>query len=160
MRVISKKAKYCLRALYGLSQSYGAGPVLIADLAEQESIPKRFLEQILLTLKGKGIVGSKPGRNGGCYLTRRPTEITIGSVIRAIEGPLAPLSCASETAYHACEDCPDAVLCGTQLVMREVRDATAGVLDNTTLADVCKRIARKRTLLGKRSRIRKKPRVH
>jgi Rrf2 family protein len=162
MRVLSKKTKYALRALYRLGRNYGVGPMLIADLAEEESIPRKFLEQILLQLKLRGVIGSRPGRGGGCFLTRPPGEITIGTVVRAIEGPLAPLACASETAYRACEECPDANLCGTRLVMRQVRDATAGVLDNTTIADVCREIEKKRSLLypQKRSGARSNRRLH
>src|SRR5215467_680398 len=137
MRIISKKTKYCLRALYHLSRDYGHGPTLASTLAEDEGIPKKFLEQILLSLKMKGILDSKPGRGGGYHLTRPPNEITLGSVIRTIEGPLAPLPCASETAYRPCEECPDVNVCGTRLIMRKVRDATAKILDETTLADVC-----------------------
>ncbi len=112
------------------------------DLSEQESIPKKFLEQILLGLKGAGFVESKKGRGGGYSLARNPAEITLGEVIRRIEGPLAPLPCASETAYRKCDECEDADTCGTRMVMREVRDATARILDSTTLADVCERIDR------------------
>lgn len=142
MRTLSKKTQYSLRALYALARSYNAGPRLIVDLSEQESIPKKFLEQILLGLKGAGFVDSKKGRGGGYSLARNPAEITLGEVIRRMEGPLAPLPCASETAYRKCDECEDADTCGTRMVMREVRDATARILDSTTLADVCERIDR------------------
>jgi Rrf2 family protein len=131
MRTLSKKTQYSLRALYTLSRAYGGPPVLIADMAERESIPKRFLEQILLQLKSEGLVDSKKGKGGG-YVLSRP--------IRMIEGPLAPLPCASVTAYRRCDECVDDRLCGTRLVMREVRDAMAGILDRTTLAEVCSRV--------------------
>jgi Rrf2 family protein len=137
MRVITKKTKYCLRALYSLARNYGKGPVLIATMADEEAIPKKFLEHILLGLKNRGLVDSKPGRGGGYALTKSPCEITIGSVIRIIEGPLAPLPCASETAYRRCEECVDESTCATRQIMRRVRDATAAILDNTTLADAC-----------------------
>ena len=137
VRIISKKTKYCLRALYHLSRDYGHGPTLVSTLAQQEEIPKKFLEQILLSLKMSGIVESKPGRGGGYNLSRPPEEITLGAVIRTIEGPLAPLPCASETAYRPCEECVEASVCGTRLIMRRVRDATAKILDETTLRDVC-----------------------
>ncbi|MBL8294826.1 MAG: Rrf2 family transcriptional regulator [Bryobacterales bacterium] len=140
MRTLSKKTQYSLRALYSLARSHRAGPRLIVDLAEQESIPKKFLEQILLGLKSAGFVESKKGRHGGYSLARNPSEITLGEVIRRMEGPLAPLPCASETAYRKCDECADAETCGTRMVMREVRDATALILDGTTLADVCARI--------------------
>jgi Rrf2 family protein len=140
MRTLSKKTQYSLRALYTLSRAYGGPPVLIADMAERESIPKRFLEQILLQLKSEGLVDSKKGKGGGYVLSRPPARITVGEVIRMIEGPLAPLPCASVTAYRRCDECVDDRLCGTRLVMREVRDAMAGILDRTTLAEVCSRV--------------------
>jgi Rrf2 family protein len=140
MRVISKKTKYALRALYSLSRHYGEGPVLISRLSSDEAIPKKFLEIILLTLKNGGIVASKTGKGGGYYLLKSPADVTVGAVIRIMEGPLAPLPCASESAYRACEECVDAELCETRLVMRDVRNATSKVLDNTTLAAACTRV--------------------
>jgi Rrf2 family protein len=140
MRVISKKTKYALRALYSLSRHYGEGPVLISRLSSDEAIPKKFLEIILLTLKNGGIVASKTGKGGGYYLLKSPAEVTVGAVIRMMEGPLAPLPCASETAYRACEECIDVELCETRLVMRDVRNATSNVLDNTTLESACRRV--------------------
>ncbi len=140
MKTISKKAKYGLRALYALSRRYGQGPVMVRTLAEEEQIPKKFLELILLELKNSGIVASRQGKLGGYLLNKPPEEITLGRVIRIMDGPLAPLPCASETAYHKCEECIDEKTCGTRLVMRQVRDATAQILDNTTLADVCRQV--------------------
>lgn len=141
MKTISKKAKYGLRALYALARHYGAGPVMVRTLAEEEQIPKKFLELILLELKNNGIVASRQGKFGGYLLGKPPAEITLGRVIRIIDGPLAPLPCASETAYQKCDECIDEKTCGTRLVMRQVRDATAQILDNTTLADVCRQVA-------------------
>lgn len=140
MRTISKKTQYSLRALYSLTRTYGGPPTLIAEMAEREAIPKRFLEQILLGLKHLGLVNSKKGLHGGYYLVQSPETITLGSVIRMIEGPLAPLPCASETAYRACEECPDPKTCETRIVMREVRDAMAKILDSTTLASLCRKV--------------------
>ncbi|HUJ20209.1 MAG TPA: Rrf2 family transcriptional regulator [Bryobacteraceae bacterium] len=147
MRIISKKTKYGLTALYSLARSYGSGPVMVPTLARQGGIPEKSLEQILLVLKIGGIVRSKAGRGGGYQLTKPPDQITIGSVIRIIEGPLAPLPCASETAYRPCEECPDPEECGTRLLMRQVRDATAHILDRTTLADVCRMVDKKKAVL-------------
>lgn len=107
MRQLSKKTQYGLRALYALARNHGNGPLLITRLAQAESIPKKFLEQILLSLKATGIVSSKKGKGGGYFLIRPPDEITIGSVIRMIEGPLAPLPCASETRFRKCDECPE-----------------------------------------------------
>ncbi len=137
MRIISKKTKYCLRALYNLARNFGQGPVLVQQIADEEHIPKKFLELILLGVKAGGFVESKPGRGGGYHLTKSPDQITVGQVVRLMEGPLAPLPCASETAYRRCEECVDEKTCGTRLVMRRVRNATAEILDQTTLADVC-----------------------
>jgi Rrf2 family protein len=140
MRTLSKKTQYSLRALYALTRTYGGPPVLIASLAEEESIPKKFLELILLNLKNRGLVESKKGKGGGYFLAQPPGQITIGTVIRMIEGPLAVLPCASETAFRKCDECPDIKTCGTRMVMKEVRDATARILDSTTLLDLCKRV--------------------
>ena len=116
--------------------------MLIVDLAENESIPKRFLEQILLSLKSHGLVLSKKGKGGGYYLAKPPEEVTLASIIRMIEGPLAPLPCASETQFRKCDECPDVTTCGTRIVMREVRDAIAEILEQTTLASVCDKVDR------------------
>ena len=140
MRTLSKKTQYTLRALYALSRTYGNGLTLSARIAKEESIPQEFLENILLNLTRKGLVTSKKGKGGGYALLRAPSEITIGQVIRLIEGSLAPLPCASETAYRKCDECVDDRFCGTRMVMREVRDAMAAILDKTTLAEVCGRI--------------------
>lgn len=140
MRQLSKRTQYSLRALYALARNHGHGPMLIEQLARDESIPKKFLEQILLSLKTTGIVSSKKGKGGGYFLVRPPDEVTIGSVIRLMEGPLAPLPCASETRFRKCEECPDVETCGTRIVMREVRDAIADILDHTTLTMVNRRV--------------------
>lgn len=140
MRQLSKRTQYGLRALYALARSYGQGPVLISHLAEEEAIPKKFLEQILLALKSFGLVESKKGKGGGYSLVRPPERITLASVIRLMEGPLAPLPCASETRFRKCDECVDIETCGTRMVMREVRDAIAGILDSTTLAMVCEKV--------------------
>jgi Rrf2 family protein len=140
VRQLSKRTQYSLRALYALTRKFGEGPVLITTLAEAETIPKKFLEQILVSLKSAGFVSSKKGKGGGYVLAQPPEKITIGSVIRAIEGPLAPLPCASETRFRKCDECVDIQTCGTRIVMRQVRDAMAAILDETTLAAVCKKV--------------------
>jgi Rrf2 family protein len=126
--------------MYALTRAYGKGPLIIADIAAHEAIPKKYLEQILLKLKERGLVESKPGKGGGYTLARSPEKITLGELIRLIEGPLAPLPCASETAYRKCDECEDDRFCGTKLVMRDVRNAIAAILDQTTLGDVCSRV--------------------
>lgn len=145
MRQLSMRTQYSLRALYALSRCYESRPKLIGELAEQESIPKKFLEQILLSLKNHGLVASKKGRGGGYYLARSPEEITLGTVIRLVEGPLAPVPCASETSFRKCEECVDVETCGTRIVMKEVRDAMASILDKTTLAMVCRKVDERRS---------------
>lgn len=140
MRQLSKRTQYSLRAMYGLARNFRRGPTLITQLAQEECIPKKFLEQILLSLKTSGIVSSKKGKGGGYFLVRPPDEITVGSIIRLMEGPLAPLPCASETRFRKCDECPDVETCGTRMVMREVRDAIAEILDHTTLTMVNRRV--------------------
>ncbi len=140
MQTISMKARYALRALYALAADESRAPMLIADLAERERIPRKFLEAILLELRNAGLLHSKKGKGGGYALARPPGEITIGQVMRAIDGPLAPIPCVSERAYARCAECPSEETCGTRLVMKEVRDAIAKVLDGTTLANVQTRV--------------------
>jgi Rrf2 family protein len=140
MRQLSKRTQYSLRALYALARSYGRGPTLIGTLAEDEAIPKKFLEQILLSLKTLGLVSSKKGKGGGYVLMHPPDQITIATVIRMIEGPLAPLPCASETRFQKCDECIDIETCGTRIVMKEVRDSIAAILERTTLASVCRKV--------------------
>ncbi len=134
--MISQKTKYALKALIYLAKYYGEGPILISHLAQQEKIPKKFLELILLELKNFGFLRSKKGRGGGYYLGRPPDTITLGQIIRILDGPLAPIPCVSATAYERCEECHDELACGLRLVMQEVRDCTAKILDNTSLQDV------------------------
>jgi Rrf2 family protein len=140
MRTISKRTQYGLKAMLSLGNRYGERPVPIATLSREESIPIKFLELILLDLKASGLLESKKGPGGGYQLSRPPSTITIGSLIRIIEGPLAPLPCASETAYRACEACTDVESCGTRIIMRQVRDAMANVLDRTTLAELIRQV--------------------
>jgi len=140
MRTISKRTQYGLKAMLALGRKYREGPVLIGTLAREEVIPVKFLEAILLDLKSRGLLESKMGRKGGYHLSRPPSAVTIGSIIRIIEGPLAPLPCASETAFRACEECQDVENCGTRIIMRRVRDAISDVLDRTTLADLIRQV--------------------
>jgi Rrf2 family protein len=137
--MISQKAKYALKALTVLAEEYGKGPVLIAEIAEREQIPRSFLELILLELKNHRFLDSRKGRGGGYFLARPPTLISAGQVLRAIEGPLAPLPCASRTAYRKCEECRDERTCAVRLLMCDVREATARILDSTTLTDLLRR---------------------
>src|SRR4028118_1891855 len=135
--MLSKKAKYALKALFALAQDNvnGQKSMLIAEIAKQERIPKKFLEAILLDLKNDGILYSKRGKTGGYALLKTPDQITIGQVIRVIDGPLALVPCASQTAYVPCDECTDVDSCAIRITMRKVRDATASILDSTTLTD-------------------------
>jgi Rrf2 family protein len=142
--VLSRKSKYGLKALLALAKDPRRGPVLISELADGDAIPKKFLEAILLELKRHGVVQSRKGKGGGYFLRRTPAEITFGEVIRVLDGPLAAVPCVSQMAYMKCAECVDERTCGVRLAMKEVRDATADILDNTTLADVNARVARTR----------------
>jgi len=137
--MISQKAKYALKALTVLADEYGKGPVLIADVSNRERIPRSFLELILLEMKNHRFLDSRKGRGGGYFLAKPPARITVGQVLRAIEGPLAPLPCASKTAYRKCDECRDERTCAVRLLMVDVREATARILDSTTLEDLLKR---------------------
>jgi Rrf2 family protein len=138
--MLSKKAKYALKALFALAQDNvnGQKSMLIAEIARQERIPKKFLEAILLDLKNDGILYSKRGKTGGYALRKTPDQISVGQVIRVIDGPLALIPCASQSAFVPCEECLDVETCAIRLTMRKVRDATASILDSTTLADALK----------------------
>jgi len=141
---ISKRSEYGLRAIIDLATwEDGEAVVQIKQIAEREKIPLKFLEQILLTLKNAGILHSKMGIGGGYYLARQPEEITLGHIIRVLDGPLAPIRCVSQMAYEPC-GCPDEETCGLRLVMYDVRNAIAGILDHTTLADVAQRVEQAR----------------
>ncbi len=140
MKSLSQKSKYALRALQRLARSPSGEPVLIAQMAKEGDIPKKFLELILLTLKNHGLLESKRGKGGGYCLRLPAAEISLGQVIRIFDGPLAPLPCVSETAFKQCDDCEDFATCGTRLVMQEVRDSMAKILDNTNLADLTRRV--------------------
>ena len=136
--MLSKRAKYALKALIALSYEPRGTPVRIEDLARRERIPQKFLELILLDLRNRGVLQSKKGKGGGYFLVREPRSILIGELVRHFDGPLAAVPCASQTAYARCQDCRDEAGCGVRWVMKEVRDATARILDRTTLADMVK----------------------
>jgi Rrf2 family protein len=138
--MLSRKAKYALKALFLLARDQDRGPILISEIAERERIPKKFLELILLDLKNHGILQSRKGKGGGYLLARSPEAITLGTVVRITQGPLALTPCVSETAYRRCEECLDERTCGIRLAMKEVRDLTAKVLDGTSLADIQRRV--------------------
>jgi Rrf2 family protein len=136
--MLSKKAKYALKALQILAEEYKKGPVLIAAIAEKQRIPKKFLEVILLALKNDGILGSKKGLGGGYYLIKDPAEVKLIQVIRTIDGPVALIPCVSEKYYEKCDECVDELTCGIRHVAQKVREATVQILGETSLADILK----------------------
>lgn len=137
--MISRKTKYGLNALIYLAKRYEQGPVLISDLARDERIPKKFLEAILLDLKKNGILESKKGKGGGYCLNLSPNDIKVGHVVRILNGTLAPVPCVSHISYHECEECLEESCCAIRLIMKDVRDAIANILDGTTLKDMIER---------------------
>jgi len=139
---LSKRGEYGLRAMINLAEAQKNSPtsmVQIKEISAHEQIPAKFLEQILLALKNAGLVQSKMGVGGGYYLARPSKEISLGEIVRTLDGPLAPIRCVSQMAYEPC-GCPDEETCGLRMVMGDVRNAIANILDNTTLAAVMKRV--------------------
>jgi Rrf2 family protein len=141
---LSKKGEYALRSLInlGIAAEMKRKLVQVSELAESEQLPVKFLEQILHVLKDAGIVESQRGKFGGYRLARPSRKIFIGEVVRLIDGPLAPIGCVSQTAYEPCT-CPDEAHCGLRMLMVDVRNAIAGILDRYTLADVVEITLRK-----------------
>lgn len=133
--MISAKCKYGLKAMTYIARHSAEGPLLIAEVAEEENIPKKFLDVILLELKTSGMLASKKGKGGGYQLARPASRITVGEVVRALDGPLGPLPCAEEEG-RVCDDCRRGYSCPVRAVMRRVREAMASVLENTTIADL------------------------
>jgi Rrf2 family protein len=131
--VISQKAKYALRALVALARA--GDSMMIGDVAAQQRIPRKFLEQILLELKRHGIVMSKRGKLGGYALLMPADQITFGQVLRILDGPLAPLPCLSRIAYRRCDDCRKEEDCEIRHVFARVTLSAREVLDRTTIAD-------------------------
>jgi Rrf2 family protein len=133
--MISQKAKYAFKALFRLAEQANGRSMQIEEIAASAGVPRRFLEHILLDLKKKGIVESRRGRAGGYVLVKDPGELTIGNVLRAVDGPIAPLPCISRTAYRRCEDCRDEKTCIVRRLFADTYAATLLLMDGTTLAD-------------------------
>ena len=136
---LSKRGEYGLRAMVELASHPAGTFVPIKDIAHREQIPVKFLEQILLTLRNAGLLRSRMGVSGGYSLAKPPADITLGQIIRVLDGPLAPIRCVSQTAYEPCA-CPDEKTCGLRLVMFDVRNAISEILDRTSLEDVARRV--------------------
>jgi Rrf2 family protein len=134
--MLTAKGKYGLKALVHLATLEAGKTTQAVDIADANNIPKKFLDAILGDLRNAGIVFSKKGPGGGYLLARAPSEINIGQVIRTLDGPLAPIACASRTAYQPCRDCVDVKTCTVRITMSKVRDAIAEILDRMTVADM------------------------
>jgi Rrf2 family protein len=133
---ISKRGEYGLRAMILLARQTPPGSMMsLKQIAQQEHIPIKFLEQIMLSLKHAGLLHSKSGIGGGYYLAKPAHEITIGKIVRILDGPLAPIGCVSQIAYEPC-NCPDEATCRLRAVMQDVRTAISNILDFTSLAEI------------------------
>ena len=137
--MLSKKSKYALNALVRLAKEKDKGPILIGQIAQEENIPKKFLEAILLDLKNAAILGSKKGKGGGYYLLKDPNEVNVADIIRLFEGAIAFIPCVTHKYYERCEECKDEQTCGIRDVFREVRDHTVNILKNSTLQNILER---------------------
>jgi Rrf2 family protein len=134
--LLTKKGKYGLKAMVHLAGLELGELAQVADIAETNSISKKFLDHILTALRNAGLVYSKKGKGGGYALARPAHEIRVGAIVRALDGPLAPIPCASVTAFRPCDDCGDLKSCSVRHIMVEARNAIASVLDHTTLAEM------------------------
>jgi Rrf2 family protein len=141
---LSKRGEYALRALIdlGIAQEVGRPLLRLPEIAAKEHLPQKFLEQIIQFLRDAGLVESARGRFGGYRLARPAGKISVGEVVRLIDGPLAPIGCVSKTAYEKCS-CPDETHCGLRMLMLDLRNAITGILDRHTLADVVEVTLRK-----------------
>jgi Rrf2 family protein len=135
---LSVRGEYALRALLVLALHYGEHVVRIQTIAQEQRIPKKFLEQILNDLKSLGAVESRRGAGGGYRLAKSPENITLASIVRHVEGALAPISCVSDRFYEKCT-CPDESRCAIRDVMAEVRKAVLHIMERVTLADLAER---------------------
>ena len=131
--MISRKAKYAIKALKLLTEEFGKGPVLIATISAKENIPKKFLEAILLELRNHGLLQSQKGKGGGYSLRIEPGRVNLAQIVRIIDGPIAPTPCVSLNFYVRCDDCADEETCTIRPIMVQVRDANLSVYESTTL---------------------------
>lgn len=133
--MLSKKSQYAFKALSYLGEKFNAGPVLISEIAKKKKIPLKFLENILLELKKADILDSKKGKGGGYFLKKSPDKIKVATIIRLVNGPISMLPCVSLYFYERCKNCNEKH-CALHDMMVEVRDATLGIVENRTLADL------------------------
>lgn len=137
--MLSRKTKYGIKALSFLARNSTQNTFPIVTIAQEENIPHKFLESILLELRKNSILGSRKGKGGGYYLLQNPEQIRMSTIHRILEGPIAMLPCVSLNFYEKCEDCPDEDACTVNRLMLKVRDNTLEILENQTLADlICK----------------------
>jgi Rrf2 family protein len=134
--VLTNKGKYGLKAMVHLAGLEPGKLAQAADIAETNSISKKFLDHILTELRHAGLVYSKKGKDGGYALAQPAHKIRVGAIVRVLDGPLAPIACASVTAFRACDDCRDLRTCPVRLMMVEARNAIATVLDSRSLAEM------------------------
>jgi Rrf2 family protein len=149
--MLSQKAKYAIKALLVLARAQD-DLVQARDISDSENIPKKFLDLIFFELRRHGLIVSTRGREGGYALARPAAEISIAAIVRAVDGPLAPLPCASVKFYRRCSDCDDEKTCEVRRLMREVRDAASAILDNTSLAEAASLNMSKRKKKAERAR--------
>jgi len=134
--MISQRARYAFKAMVALARARPGEGLQIRQLCEQEKLPRKFLEQILLTLKAAGYITSRRGRDGGYEILKAPDKILIGPLLRVVDGPIAPLPCLSRTAYRRCEDCRDEAHCELRIAFDKAYSLYLSALENTTLAEV------------------------
>ena len=134
--MLTHKAKYALKAILVLARKADEGPVMIGDLAKAASVPKKFLELILLELRNKGVLQSRRGKLGGYMLNVSPRKITVGDIVRMVDGPMAPVQCLSKTAYRRCSDCNEEGTCGVRLALKEAYEASLMIMEKTTVDDI------------------------
>jgi Rrf2 family protein len=147
--MLSKKAKYALKALEYIAKHNDEGPLLIAEISEKQKIPRKFLEAILLELRKDGILQSRKGKNGGYLLHKKPKDINIGHIIRLIDGPIALVPCVSYKFYHPCPECKDEKTCGLRYAMYQLREASNKILDRFSLAEIVRKEAELKKSLKK-----------
>ncbi|WP_438479140.1 RrF2 family transcriptional regulator [Oleiharenicola lentus] len=146
---LSKRGEYALRSLInlGIGAKVGRSLIRVSELAKAEDLPVKFLEQVMQQLREAGFVASERGKHGGYRLAKPAAEIPIGAIVRLIDGPLAPIGCVSQSAYEPC-NCPDETHCGLRMLMLDVRNAIAAILDRYTLADVVEVTTRRMAVSG------------
>lgn len=133
--MLSKKTKYGIKALVYLANQSTPEPIQISVISKAENIPQKFLESILLSLRKNGILGSKKGKTGGYYLIKKPEDVSMSSVMRILEGPIAMVPCVSLNFYEKCADCLNEDTCAVHNLMLEIRDNTLAIFNNKTLAN-------------------------